>query len=201
MAAPLRVVIAEDETLVAELVAHDLARRGMDVVGRANDGQRAVELACDLRPDVVLMDIRMPVMDGIEATRQIMASAPTAIVMLTAHAEEEFWTQAAAAGAGAYLTKPVQADELVRAISVAKARAADLAELRRLSAELRASLERIETLKGMLPICSSCKKIRDAQGQWRDVEAYVRDHSRAEFTHSFCPDCIARLYPEMPKLL
>jgi AmiR/NasT family two-component response regulator len=194
-AQPLRILIAEDDSLVAELVEHELESRGILVVGQANDGRRAVALTCALRPDAVLMDIRMPELNGIDAAREIQRVATTPVVMLTAHAEPELLAQAAEAGVGAYLVKPVRGDELIRAIAIAIARAADLAELRRVNAELRTSLHSIRTLSGLLPICSACKKIRDDGGTWREVDVYVRDHTAAEFTHGICPDCVKRLYP------
>jgi len=69
-------------------------------------------------------------------------------------------------------------------------------EREKLIRELQTSLSEARTLKGILPICSSCKKIRDEKGNWRDVEAYIWEHSDAEFSHGICPDCMKRLYPE-----
>jgi hypothetical protein len=65
--------------------------------------------------------------------------------------------------------------------------------------ELRQALDQIKTLRGIVPICSNCKKIRDDQGYWNQVEVYVRDHTEAEFTHSICPECVKELYPEFIK--
>jgi hypothetical protein len=105
---------------------------------------------------------------------------------------------------GAYLVKPPDEHQLERAITVAMARFADMMALKRLNAELeqknlalQAALDKVKLLSGMLPICASCKKIRDDQGYWQEVEIYVRDHSEADFSHGLCPDCIRRLYPEL----
>ena len=68
-------------------------------------------------------------------------------------------------------------------------------ERERLIAELQEALARVKTLSGLLPICAACKKIRDDSGYWNQLEAYLKDHSEAEFTHSLCPECLARLYP------
>jgi hypothetical protein len=112
--------------------------------------------------------------------------------------------QASEAGAGAYLIKPPKAPEVERAITIAMARFADMLELRRLNAELETrnnelqeALIKVKTLSGLLPICASCKKIRDDQGYWLQVEVYIREHSDAEFSHGLCPDCARELYPEL----
>jgi len=186
----LRVLIAEDDPLVAEVIEAQLRAVVFSVVGRAADGRAAVELACALRPDVILMDIQMPQMGGIEAAHAIQERCPTPIVILTVHSEQVVAAQAAAAGVGAYLIKPAGPEELERAVTIARARFADLLELRRLNAELQEALSRVKTLSGLLPICSHCKKIRDDQGYWRQVEEYVQDHSEAEFTHGICPQCL-----------
>ncbi|MFQ5560734.1 MAG: sensor with HAMP domain protein, partial [Nitrospinota bacterium] len=71
------------------------------------------------------------------------------------------------------------------------------AEREKLIAELKEALDRVKIMRGMLPICASCKKIRDDSGYWNQIEAYIRDHSDAEFSHSICPDCLKKLYPEL----
>jgi hypothetical protein len=85
---------------------------------------------------------------------------------------------------------------LERAIVIAMARFDDLMKVRRLNEELQAALAKGKILSGLLPICASCKKIRDDKGYWQQVEIYIQDHSEAEFTHGFCPDCLAKLYPD-----
>jgi hypothetical protein len=101
--------------------------------------------------------------------------------------------------AGIYLIRPlfasfVHSEEELRALNTKLSALSE--EQRLLIAELHAALDNIKTLKGMLPICSSCKKIRDDKGYWSQIEAYVSEHSEAEFTHSICPDCARKLYPE-----
>jgi DNA repair exonuclease SbcCD ATPase subunit len=107
---------------------------------------------------------------------------------------------------GAYLIKPPRERELERSITIAIARFEDTVKLNRLNAELRnrneelqAMLAQIKTLRGLLPICASCKKIRDDDGYWQQIEVYIRDHSEAEFSHALCPDCSQKLYPEIHK--
>jgi AmiR/NasT family two-component response regulator len=193
---PVRVLVAEDDAFVAELIENDLRAIGAVVVGRAPDGLSAVEMTASLEPDVVLMDIKMPKLDGIKAALAIQGARPTPVVMVTAYDDLQTVEGAAEAGAGAFLTKPTSPSALTQAIIIARARFADLMKLRRLNAELRAALASVKTLSGFLPICSGCKKIRDTAGSWQEVEVYVRDHTSAEFTHGLCPACAHRLYPE-----
>jgi len=148
-----------------------------------------------IQPDVVLMDLGMPDMDGIQATQYIQEHCPTPVVALTAYETPEMVESASAAGVGAYLVKPPSPREMERAITIAMARFGDLMELRRLNAELQQALSEIKTLRGIIPICASCKKIRDDEGFWQDVAFYIQAHSEAEFTHGICPDCARKLYP------
>ena len=194
--APRRVLIAEDETLVADVIQQQLERMGHSVAGRACDGKQAVDLARLLEPDVVLMDIEMPEIDGLEATRIIQEQCPRPVVLLTAHDSPGLALQAGEAGAGAYLLKPPHAREIERTIAIAVARFADLVELRRLNTQLRQAAEQIKTLRGMIPICSGCKRIRDDQDYWQVLEKYLMERSDVTFTHSLCPDCCRKFFPE-----
>jgi AmiR/NasT family two-component response regulator len=193
----IRVLVVEDDSLVSEMIQGLLERMWYIVAGRAVNGLQAIEMTQSTRPDVVLMDIKLPDMDGIEAARRIYESCPTPVVVLTAYDTPELVERASAAGVGAYLLKPPDAHEMDRAIAIAMARFDDLMELRRLNAELQDTLAKIKTLSGLLPLCSSCKKIRDDDGYWHQVEVYIRDHSEAEFSHGLCPECAKKLYPEI----
>lgn len=133
-----RVLVVDDDILVIEAIQDILERLGCTVVGEAVNGLQAVDMTNSLQPDVVLMDIEMPYMDGLEAARQIQTHCPTPIVVLTAHESPTLIAQARDAGVGAYLVKPVQAREVERNIAIARARFADLMELRRLNQELEA---------------------------------------------------------------
>ena len=185
----IRVLIVEDDSLVSEMIQGLLEGMWYIVTGRAVNGQQAVEMTQSTRPDVVLVDIKLPDMDGIEAARRIYESCPTPVVVLTAYDTPELVERASAAGVGAYLLKPPDAHEMDRAIAVAMARFDNLMELRRLNAELQDTLAKIKTLSGLLPLCHSCKKVRDDDGYWHQVEVYIRDHSEAEFSHGLCPEC------------
>ena len=204
MKTSIRVVIAEDDFLVSREVRRALKNIGHEVVAEVSNGEAAVEKICELRPDVVLMDIQMPRMDGLQASRRIQARCPTPVVVLTAHESPDLVERASDTGVGAYLTKPPKPAEIERAITIAMARHGDLMACRRLYQELaqrtralETAMAEIKTLRGILPICANCKKIRDDAGYWNQIESYIRERSEAEFSHSICPDCARELYPDL----
>ncbi len=132
----VRVLIAEDNYLVSEMIRGLLEELGYTVAGEAADGFEAVEMTQSLRPDIVLMDIKMPDMDGIEATRLIYERCPTPVVVLSAYETPELVERVSAAGVGAYLVKPPNAHEMERAIAIAMARFDDIMELRNYAGQL-----------------------------------------------------------------
>lgn len=139
-----RVVIAEDEALIRLDLKEMLEEEGYTVVGEAGDGQRAVELAREHRPDLVILDVKMPVMDGISAAEHIAADAIAPVLMLTAFSQRELVERARDAGAMAYLVKPFTKSDVVPAIEMAVSR---FTELRVLSAEVADLSQRLETRK------------------------------------------------------
>jgi AmiR/NasT family two-component response regulator len=140
----LRVVVAEDETLIRLDIVEILSSQGYAVVGEADNGQRAVELASELLPDVVLMDVKMPIMDGITAAEQIARDRLAPVVLLTAFSQRELVERARQAGAMAYVLKPFSENDLVPAIELAVAR---FDELRALEAEVSDLTEQFATRK------------------------------------------------------
>ena len=141
-----RVLIVDDELSAAEMIEDLLAEIGYTVVGKAMSGREAVEMTQSLRPDVVVMDIKMPDIDGIEATRRIYESCATPVVVLTANEDTELLERASAAGVGAYMLKPPNACEMERAITIAMARFDDMIKLRSMAAELLKMNEQLERL-------------------------------------------------------
>ena len=148
-----RVLIAEDEALIRLDLSEMLREEGYDVVGEAGDGQEAVELAESLRPDLVIMDVKMPRRDGIDAAAEIAAKRIAPIVVLTAFSQRELVEKARDAGAMAYLIKPFSISDLVPAIELAVSRFSEITELEREVADLGERLETrklIERAKGIL---------------------------------------------------
>ncbi len=151
--AAIRILIAEDNDLVSLTLEEQLKGLGYDVIGIAHSGAEAVSLAGRLRPDLIIMDIRMPEMEGTEAANRIREIYPVPIIMLTAYADKETIKKAEAAGALAYLVKPVNENELPPAINIALARFREIQALRHQVSELEESLEArklIERAKGIL---------------------------------------------------
>jgi AmiR/NasT family two-component response regulator len=140
----LRVVIAEDEALIRLDLAEMLREEGFDVVGEAADGERAVALANELKPDLVICDIKMPKMDGIAAAAQIAGKRVAPVVMLTAFSQRDLVERARDAGAMAYLIKPFEKRDLLPAIEMAVSR---FAEIKALEAEVSGLRERLEARK------------------------------------------------------
>jgi len=137
----LRILIAEDEPLLVFSLRRQLEARGCEVVGVAGNGEEAVTFCLSQHPDIVLMDIMMPGMDGLEATRRIMEQSPTCVVMLTANDREDQVAEAESAGAAAYLVKPVNANQIMPAIELARRKFQSSLGLRREMMELQEALE------------------------------------------------------------
>jgi AmiR/NasT family two-component response regulator len=147
-----RVVVAEDESLIRMDIVETLREHGFDVVGEAGDGEVAIALATDLKPDVVVMDIKMPNLDGISAAKAISA-LHIPVVLLTAFAQRELFEQAAEAGAMAYVLKPFNPNDLLPAVEIALHRHSELKALESEVADLSDRLETrkiIERAKGLL---------------------------------------------------
>jgi two-component system, response regulator PdtaR len=135
------VLLVDDEALIRMGMRAMLQDLGYQVVGEAADGEEAIEKVAALDPDVVIMDIKMPGMDGLEATRRIMAEHPVPVIVLTAYNQRSLVEEAADAGVLAYLMKPVRESDIGPAIEVARARFADLVWLRRVSSDRPAGKE------------------------------------------------------------
>ena len=155
--------------------------------------------------DLILMDILMPEQDGVEACREIkrrdhLRDIP--IIMVTAKTDHSNLQAAFSAGAVDYITKPVNNIELLARVSSAltlkqemDCRKARELELRRSNEALQKALKEVKVLRGLIPICASCKKIRNDSGFWQQLEEYLGEHSEAEFSHGLCQPCIKKLYP------
>ena len=142
MTAPvLRVVVAEDEALIRMDLVEMLGEQGYVVVGQCGDGASAVRLATELRPDLTILDVKMPVLDGLSAAEQIVAARLSAVVILTAFSQRDLIERAREAGVMAYLVKPFESKDLVPAIEMAVSRFGELTALEREVGDLHGRLE------------------------------------------------------------
>ena len=149
----LRVLVAEDEALIRMDLVEMLEEEGYDVVGQCGDGASAVRLATELRPDLLITDVKMPVLDGLSAAEQVVAARLAAVVILTAFSERDLVERAREAGVMAYLVKPFQSQDLVPAIEMAVSRFTELTALEREVGDLTGRLEArklVERAKGVL---------------------------------------------------
>ncbi|HEX9922163.1 MAG TPA: response regulator [Anaerolineae bacterium] len=149
--------------------------------------------------DVYLIDYRFGKHDGLELLREAIGLGCRApLILLTGWGDRAVDIKAMEAGAADYLVKgQLGAPLLERSIRYAIERRRAQLERDDLIAELQTALAEVKTLSGLLPICASCKKIRDDQGYWQQVEVYLKQHSDAEFSHGFCPNCLEKLYPDI----
>lgn len=157
--------------------------------------------------DLILMDVVMPEINGIEACRRIKAVEhlrDIPIIMITARSETEDLEAGFAAGAMDYMTKPVNRVELLARVRSALALKRELdarrqreEELARKNEELEQALKEVKVLRGFIPICAACKKVRNDRGYWQEVEAYISERSDTQFSHGICADCAKKLYPDV----
>ncbi len=155
--------------------------------------------------DLILMDFLMPGIDGVAATRHIKsldALRDIPVIVVTAKTALGDLQAAFSAGAMDFITKPVNSVELLARVNSAlmlkkemDCRKTRELELRRSNEDLQRALREVKVLKGLVPICASCKKIRNDQGFWQQLEEYIQQHSEAEFSHGLCTPCIKKHYP------
>lgn len=187
--AKIKIMIVEDEIIIAKELQLIIGDLGYDFCGMITTGEEAIQKAGDYLPDLILMDINLiGEIDGIEAAEKIQAQYDIPVIYVTALADSKVLTRAKVTEPYGYILKPFEERELYVCIEIALYK--HQAEKER--KELRRQLK---ILSGLLPICASCKKIRNDQGYWQEIESYIATHSEAEFTHSLCLDCKKKLYP------
>jgi DNA-binding response OmpR family regulator len=197
----MRILIAEDEASSRNMLASVLAHDGHEVVLTVNGSEAWLELQKPDAPRLVILDWIMPIMDGLEVVRCIQEMPPPGkpyLILVTVRGNKSDVVTGLGAGANDYIAKPYDAGELLARVEVGRRLIETQDALAAKIEELQRALEDIRTLRGILPICSNCKKIRDDDGYWNQVESYLQQHTGAEFTHSVCPECIEKLYPDLP---
>ena len=198
------VLIADDLDINRKLLRTLLAADGYEVI-EASNGADAFNILKDAKgPMVGLIDWEMPQMEGIEVCRKARALhglPPLYLILLTVRDSKQDIVAGLQGGANDYITKPFDKTELLARVGIGKQMVQLQQTLTERVAELKDALLSVKQLGGLLPICSYCKKIRDDQNYWQQVESYVGQHSDAKFSHSICPQCYEDIIkPQMVQL-
>jgi sigma-B regulation protein RsbU (phosphoserine phosphatase) len=173
----MKILIAEDDAVSRIVLGESLRKLGHEVIASEN-GQAAWNVSMSQHIPMLISDWMMPEMDGLELCRRIRSGKQTAytyIILLTALSGKAKFLEGMQAGADDFVVKPFDLDELQARLRVGE---------RILNLQ-----QEVKQLRGLLPICSYCKKIRDDRNTWTQIEEYVTKHSEALFSHSLCPDC------------
>ncbi len=207
----MAILIVDDSADQQLLLRSVLTNAGHSDVLTAESAQAAfsmlpLDAEQDRSPiDLILMDILMPNLNGIDACRLIkqrnhLRDIP--IIMVTAKNNPNDLSEAFSAGAMDYISKPVNSVELLARVTSALTLKREMdcrkereAELRRSNEELQRALKEVKVLRGLIPICASCKNIRTDDGLWTRIEEYLSEHSEVQFSHGLCQPCIKKLYP------
>jgi sigma-B regulation protein RsbU (phosphoserine phosphatase) len=195
----MRILIAEDDMTSRLVLERVLSGWGYEVIATGDGAEAWEKFQAPDPPKVVILDRMMPKMDGLTLCRKIRArdsDNPTYIIHLTTLDSKQDIVDGFEAGSDDYITKPFDNAELKARVNVG-ARLVELrSELAGRVVELEEALQHIKQLQGILPICAYCHKIRDDEDVWQRLESYVEDHTQARFSHSYCPDCLEKYYPE-----
>jgi len=171
------ILAVDDKPQNLQFLGKLLSDNGYEV-GMAQNGQQALNFVKKNEPDLILLDIMMPDIDGYEVCHKLKADFGTRhipVIFLTAKTDADDIVKGFDAGGVDYVSKPFNSAELL--------------------ARIKTHIE-IRMLRGLLPMCSKCKKIRDDEGFWKQVDSYIEEHSPVTFTHGICPDCLTELYGE-----
>lgn len=199
----IRILLIEDDVNDAELITRELRRSERpSAIRRVDNREDFLRALAEEIPDIILSDHGLPQFDGFSAmaiAKENCGQVP--FLFVTGLLGEEVIIETLTRGATDYVLKnhlskllPAVERALREAEERRKRREAEM-QRERLIRELQDALARVKTLSGLLPICSSCKKIRDDKGYWNRLEIYLQEHSGATLTHGICPDCAKRLYP------
>jgi phosphoserine phosphatase RsbU/P len=189
---PARILIAEDDVVSRTVLERTLRGWGHDLVVTRDGAQAWEALLADDAPALAILDWMMPGLEGPEVCRRVRALArpvPTYIILLTAKGQTDDIVTGLDSGADDYVTKPFDRAELRSRVRVGERILTLQQGLADRVQELEGALSQVKELKGLLPICSYCKAVRDDQNYWHRVETYIAAHSSARFSHGICPGC------------
>ncbi|MGH9750641.1 MAG: response regulator [Candidatus Polarisedimenticolia bacterium] len=201
----MRILIAEDDPVSLRVLQATLEKASHEVVAARDGNQALAGLRAGDGPRLAVLDWMMPGLDGTEVCRRVRqdpAVRGAYLILLTARGRKEDVLAGLRAGADDYVTKPFDQEELMARVQVGM-RILDLqSALADRVRELEEALASVRVLRGLLPICSYCKKVRDDRNYWQQVETYVSDHTDARFSHGICPDCYEKVVkPQMEQTL
>lgn len=200
----IRILVVDDTDALRMGTARVLRQAGY-MVEEASTGAECLEKVRSSPPDLVLLDVNLPDMNGFDICRTLKAESQSHrvyVMMLSASkTSADDRSEGLEIGADGYMVRPLSNRELLAGVRAMERIIRAERERDRLIVELQEALANIKVLRGLLPICSHCKKIRDDKGYWKAVEVYIREHSEAEFSHGLCPDCVRELYPEYADLI
>ena len=185
------ILVVDDEIGALTLIGIMLERGGFGVL-KAKDAKSALSVLDQNTPDMIILDVMMPGMDGTEVCRKVRelpGREPPYIILLTTRHLKEDVVAGLDSGADDYVIKPFDRQELRSRLRVAERIVGLQGTLAERVRELETALAQVRQLKGLLPICSYCKKIRDDDNYWHQVDAYISIHSDINFSHSICPTC------------
>jgi sigma-B regulation protein RsbU (phosphoserine phosphatase) len=194
--AAMRVLVAEDSFASLSRLAYLISEWGFEVV-TAGNGTEAWQAFQEVEPPPLgVLDWMMPGLDGLEVCRRVRDDnrlRSTYLVLLTARVDQEDIVAGLEGGADDYLTKPVNPSELRARLQTGQRIVSLQQNLAERIRDLETAMSRVHQLHGLLPICSYCKKIRDDQNYWQQVESYISSHSGVQFSHGICPTCFETL--------
>lgn len=193
------VLIVDDVEENVEILYSILKDQGLRFAVALNVQQLHESLEREL-PDLILLDVMLPDGNGFEVAEGLKHNNPDKsipIIFITARAHMQDKLEGFRVGGVDYITKPFEDLEVLARVSTHIELQSIRKEQSRLISELQAALAEVKQLRGIIPICANCKKMRDDKGYWMQVEHYLREHSDAEFSHSLCPDCLHELYPDL----
>jgi AmiR/NasT family two-component response regulator len=190
--APAKVLIVEDEAAIAMEIEMLVSAMGYIVVGPAASCERALELAERERPDIALMDINISGnRDGVETAGHLRSRYDLPVIFTTAYSNAETVSRAKGSQPQGWLLKPFSERELRITLDLSLQRLRTEQRLKETNQQLMKALAEVKMLSGLLPICLTCKKIRDGQNTWHPLEVYITRHSEAKFSHGYCPVCLS----------
>lgn len=197
----MKILIAEDEKTSRMVLEKILIKAGHLVIA-VEDGLKALTSIQKEVPDMLITDWMMPDLDGLELCRRVRElNLPgyVYIILWTALTQKENIIKGLDTGADDYITKPFDKTELLARVKAGERVIQLERSLRQKNKELSDALAQVKQLKGLLPICMFCKKIRNDKNYWQKIEDYIAKHSEVDFSHGICPECLEKQYPEYVK--